>query len=373
MTILKKAAYIGTGIALTFAMSASANAQESWIFVFDNSVSSAEAPGLANQAVNRAGGQMGHSYSKFIRGFSANMSATAAERLAARNPNIAYFEADGIMRAMAPPPGKGKPGGGDGGGDGGTSGPAQTTPWGITRVNGGVASNGVACVLDTGIDLDHPDLNVDASQGFTAFTKGKDAGMDDNGGHGTHVAGTIAAIDNEIGVVGVAAGATVVPIKVLGSRGGSTSGVIAGIEHVANTNCTVANMSLGGGFSQALNDAVESAAASGVVFTIAAGNDAQNANNASPASANGPNVITVSSMAQGDNWSGFSNYGNPPIDWVAPGSAIPSTWKDGGYNTISGTSMAAPHVAGVVLLGGCSSGGTVNGDPDGNADKICVN
>ncbi len=370
MTIFKKAALIGTGIALTAAMSANANAQESWIFVFDDSVSGAEAPGLANQAVNRAGGALGHTYSTAVKGFSARMSATAAERLAANNPRIAYFEADGMMRAMPRPPGKG-PGGG---GDGGTTGPAQTTPWGITRVNGGVASNGVACVLDSGIDLDHPDLNVDASQGFSAFTKGKDAGMNDGNGHGTHVAGTIAAIDNEVGVIGVAAGATVIPIKVLGARGsGSTSGVIAGVDHVASTNCTVANMSLGGGFSQALNDAVEAASAGGVVFTVAAGNDARHANNSSPASANGPNIITVSSMAQGDNWSSFSNFGNPPVDYVAPGSAIPSTWKDGGYNTISGTSMAAPHVAGVVLLGGCSSGGTVSGDPDGNADTICVN
>ena len=369
MTIIKKLALITTGIALTGAMSASANAQESWIFVFDNSVSANQAPGLANQAVTRAGGQMGHAYNKTIQGFSANMSATAAARVAANNPNIAYYEADGWVTTMAPPPGKGPGGGGDGGG--GTD-PVQETPWGIDRVNGGVSSNGVACVIDTGIDLDHPDLNVDASQGFTAYTKGKDAGMDDKGGHGTHVAGTIAAIDNGIGVVGVAAGATVIPIKVLGSRGGSISDVIAGVEHALTTDCTVANMSLGGGFSQALNDAVEAAAATGTVFVVAAGNDSADANTKSPASANGPNVITVSSMAQGDNWSSFSNYGNPPVDWVGPGSSIKSTWKDGGYNTISGTSMAAPHVAGVVLLGGCSDGGAVNGDPDGNPDRICV-
>lgn len=353
-------------------MSTSAQAQDSWIFVFDNSVAASQAPGLANQAVNRAGGQMGKSYTRTIKGFSAKMSATAAEKLAANNPNIAYYEADGMMRAMPKPPGKGKPGDG-GGDDGGSTGPAQITPWGITRVNGGVASNGVACVLDTGIDLDHPDLNVDASQGFSAFTKGKDRGLDDGNGHGTHVAGTIAAIDNEIGVVGVAAGATVVPIKVLGARGsGSNSGVLAGIDHVASTNCTVANMSLGGGFSQAINDAVEAASADGTVFVVAAGNESQNTNNVSPGSANGPNVITVSSMAQGDVWSSFSNYANPPVDWVAPGSSIGSTYKDGGYATLSGTSMASPHVAGVVLLGGCRQDGTVSGDPDGNPDPICV-
>lgn len=371
MTIFKKAALIGTGIALTAAMSANANAQESWIFVFDDSVSSAQAPGLANQAVNRVGGQMGHSYSKYIRGFSAKMSATAAERLAARNPNIAYFEADGMMSISAPPPGKGKPGGG-GGDDGGGTGPAEQTPWGITRVNGGIASNGVACVIDSGIDLDHPDLNVDASQGFSAFTKGKDRGMDDGNGHGTHVAGTIGAIDNDIGVVGVAAGATVVPIKVLSARGsGSNSGVIAGVEHVASTNCTVANMSLGGGFSQALNDAVIAASNQGVVFTVAAGNESQDTNNVSPGSANGPNILTVASSTSSDTFSGFSNWNQPPVDWIAPGSSILSTWNGGGYNTISGTSMAAPHVAGVVLLGGCNNGGSIAG-PDGNY-TLCSN
>ncbi len=367
MTILKKLALLGTGIALTGAMSASAQAQESWIFVFDDSVPAAQAPGLANQAVNRAGGQIGHTYTKTLRGFSAKMSATAAEKLAARNPNIAYYEADSIMRAMPRPPGKGP-----GGGGGDTTPPPQETPWGIDRVNGGVASNGVACVIDTGIDLDHPDLNVDASQGFSAFTKGKDAGMDDGNGHGTHVAGTIAAIDNSEGVIGVAAGATVVPIKVLGARGsGSNSGVIAGVEHVASTNCTVANMSLGGGFSQALNDAVIAASNQGVVFTVAAGNESQDTNNVSPGSANGPNILTVASMTSSNTFSSFSNWNQPPVDWIAPGSAIKSTWKSGGYNTISGTSMAAPHVAGVVLLGGCSNGGTVAG-PDGSY-TVCSN
>ncbi len=372
MTILKKAALIGTGIALTTAMSASANAQDSWIFVFDDSVSSAEAPGLANQAANRAGGNVGHVYSNTIRGFSARMSATAAERMVANNPRIAYFEADGVMTKIAPPPGKG-PGNGGGGDDGGGSGPAQTTPWGITRVNGGVASNGVACVLDSGIDLDHPDLNVDASQGFTAFTKGKDANFDDGDGHGTHVAGTIAAIDNSVGVVGVAAGASVVPIKVLNSRGsGSTSGVIAGIDHVATTNCTVANMSLGGGFSQALNDAVVSASNrnGGTVFVLAAGNESTDASTRSPASAEGPNILTIASSTSSDTFSGFSNYGSV-VDWIAPGSSILSTWKGGGYNTISGTSMAAPHVAGVVLLGGCSNGGSISGP--GGSYTVCSN
>lgn len=126
-------------------------------------------------------------------------------------------------------------------------------------------------VLDTGIDLDHADLNVDANRGFTAFTKGRDAGKDDGNGHGTHVAGTIAALNKGIDVVGVAAGAVVVPVKVLDSRGsGSWSGVLAGIDHVAANaspgDC--ANMSLGGGFNQELNDAVKNAAQKSGAFFL---------------------------------------------------------------------------------------------------------
>ena len=194
-------------------------------------------------------------------------------------------------------------------------------------------------------------------------------------GHGTHVAGTVAAIDNGIGVVGVAPGTTVVAVKVLDRRGsGSYSGVIAGIDYVAanGSNGDVANMSLGGGYSAELNAAVEAAAATGVKFVLAAGNESTDAATKSPASANGPNVYTISSFAQGDNWSSFSNYGNPPVDFAEPGSAILSTYKDGGYATLSGTSMASPHAAGILLLGGIRAGGTVSGDPDGNPDTIGV-
>ena len=161
----------------------------------------------------------------------------------------------------------------------------------------------------------------------------------------------------------------------LGSRGsGSYSGVIAGVDHVAANGSSgdVANMSLGGPISVALEDAIASAAQSGIRFVLAAGNEAQDANNVSPARVNGNNIYTISSMSQGDNWSSFSNFGNPPVDYCAPGSAVASTWKNGGYNTISGTSMAAPHAAGVLLLGNASTDGTVNGDPDGDADDIIV-
>jgi subtilisin family serine protease len=237
------------------------------------------------------------------------------------------------------------------------------------------SGNNVAYVVDTGIDLDHPDLNVDASRGFSAFTSGRNKGLDDGNGHGTHVAGTIAAIDNSIGVVGVAAGAPVVPIKVLDSRGsGSISGVIAGVDFVgANGNAgDVANMSLGGGVSSALDAAVLNASNNGIWFVIAAGNSSTDANNASPARVNGANILTVSAMDSNDRFASFSNYGNPPIDWCAPGVGINSTWIGGGYRSISGTSMASPHVAGIRLLGAVRQGGSVLNDPDGNPDPIAV-
>ena len=313
-------------------------------------------------------------YGYTVEGFAAVLSDEQLEVLGS-DPRVQSIEQDYLI-ILAPPPGKGPNKDEEDGGDGSTS---QVTPWGITRVNGGAnyAGSNKAYILDSGIDLDHEDLNVDASSGWNAFTRGKDGGsLDDGNGHGTHVAGTIAAINNNVGVVGVAAGATVVPVKVLDSRGsGSYSGVIAGVDFVGATgsNGDVANMSLGGPLSDALNAAVIAAGQKGIKFSLAAGNEAQDANNVSPASANGTNVYTISAMSEGDNWASFSNFSNPPVDYCAPGVAIESTWKNGGYNTISGTSMAAPHVAGLLLLGNLSTDGTVNGDPDGNADPIAVN
>ncbi len=317
-------------------------------------------------------------YSNTINGVTLSLTNQQIATLQKDN-RVKFIEQDQIVQ-FAPPCGtpNGGPCDGDGGGGDGGGDATQETPWGITRVNGGVAysGNNVAWILDSGIDLDHQDLNVDASRGYNAFTSGKDGrSLDDGNGHGTHVAGTIAALDNNVGVIGVAAGATVIPVKVLGSRGsGSYSGVIAGVDHVAQNGASgdVANMSLGGPISVALENAIAAAAQNGIRFMLAAGNESQDANNVSPARVNGNNIYTISSMAQGDNWSSFSNYGNPPVDYCAPGSAVKSTWKNGGYNTISGTSMATPHAAGVLLLGNANTDGTVNGDPDGNPDAIIV-
>lgn len=250
---------------------------------------------------------------------------------------------------------------------------AQTTPWGITRVGGAVAYTGTAkaWVIDTGIDLDHPDLNVNTTLSKTFVPRGKSA--DDDNGHGSHVAGTIAAINNDIGVVGVAAGAQVVAVKVLDRRGsGAYSTIIAGVDYVGNSGKAgdVANMSLGGGVSQTLDDAVLAASNKGIWFAIAAGNDGKDANNYSPARVNGTYIYTISAMDSADKFASFSNFGNPPIDWCAPGVSIYSCYKGAGYTTMSGTSMAAPHAAGVRLLGAPKVDGYVLNDKDSNPDPI---
>ena len=338
----------------------------SYICVFDKSVSRGNAQAETKRSIQAEQAQLKHVYSVAVRGFAVNAAPQAIENMQRKNPNIAYCEQDQVVSAISAQR-KGKPGGG-----GGATQPSQETPWGIARVNGGGAGNfATAWVIDSGVQLDHPDLNVDVARS-ASFVRG-DAG--DQNGHGTHVAGTIAALDNGIGVIGVAPGAPVVSVRVLDRRGsGSNSGVIAGVDYVAQYGRPgdVANMSLGGGVSAALDQAVINAAAGGVRFALAAGNESDHANNHSPARANGANVFTISSFAIGDNWSSFSNYGNPPVDFAEPGSSIKSTWIGSGYNTISGTSMATPHFAGILLQGPVGNGGRVNGDPDGNPDVIGV-
>lgn len=318
-----------------------------------------------------------YTYSDAVAGVTLRLTENQMNTLK-NDDRIAIIEQDRITQ-FAPPCGTPNGGPCDPGGGGGTGDSAQEIPWGIARVNGvtSYTGNSVAWIIDSGIDLTHSDLNVNQGRGFNAFTSGKDAqSLNDLNGHGSHVSGTIAAINNKIGVIGVAPGATVVPVKVLDRRGsGAYSGVIAGVDHVAanGNNGDVANMSLGGPISTALEMAITSAAQySGVTFLLAGGNESQNANNVSPARLNGNNIYTISAMSQGDNWASFSNFANPPIDYCAPGVNVKSTWKNGGYNTISGTSMATPHAAGVFLLGNPLTDGKVNGDPDGNADPIIV-
>lgn len=254
----------------------------------------------------------------------------------------------------------------------------QTTPWGITNVGGPKTNTNVfAWIVDTGIDFTHPDLNVNQSLSKTYVTGTKTA-KDDNG-HGSHVSGIIAAYDNGIGVVGVCPGASLIAVKVLNKQGSGTySAIIAGINYVATnlqTGINGVNMSFGGGVSQALDDAVLGLASSGtntkqVFVCIAAGNSSADANNYSPARVNGTNIYTISAFDINGVFATFSNYGNPPVDYSAPGVNIYSCYKNGGYATMSGTSMATPHVVGIILANGgtINNSGTVTGDKDNNPD-----
>ncbi len=292
-----------------------------------------------------------------LLGFAGAMSAAEAAEVS-RDVRVAYVEPDRVFQLARP-------------GGGGTTAPAQSTPWGITRIGGARDGTGrTAWVLDTGIDLDHPDLRVDAGRSRSFVDT--EATADDLEGHGSHVAGTIGALNNTIGVVGVAPGATLVAVKVLNRRGsGSYSGIIAGVNYVAGAAGAgdAANMSLGGGASQALDDAIRAAASKGIRFALAAGNESQDATNVSPARANGANIWTVSAIGQNNCLASFSNFG-APVDIAAPGVGVLSTTKNAGYATLSGTSMASPHVAGLLLFGAPNTLGVICGDKDSSPDPI---
>lgn len=347
----------------TYGFNEELDVQNRCIVRLNDNVDKSQVSGIAKGLAQRANASVRHVYSNSIKGFTVNAPCHAAEKAFGDDANVMRFSPDGIVSiSFAGPPG------GGGGGEG------QTVSYGTTRVGGPEDGTGyTAWIIDTGIDLDHPDLNVDSTRGFTAISNG---GMDDQNGHGSHVAGTVGAIDNTIDALGVAPNTTVIPVRVLDRRGsGSYSGVMAGVDHVgANASPgDCANMSLGGGANQELDDAVVAASEnSGAFFVIAAGNDGDDANNYSPARANGSNVWTISATDSSDTMPSWSNYGNPPVDYAAPGVSIFSLWKDGGTNTISGTSMAAPHACAVLMLrnGNPSTDGNAIGDPDGNPDPI---
>lgn len=311
-----------------------------------------------DDVARRAGVTAGHRYGNAKKGFAAQITPAAMARLKA-DARVALIEQDQIVRLS------GKPRGG-----GGTPAqPAQTIPWGISRIaatqsstlsgNGSGTVDVDVAIIDTGIDTSHPDLQVSGGRNFTSSNSTDYA---DGNGHGTHVSGTVAALDNSIGVVGVAPGARLWAVRVLDSTGsGTMSGVIAGVDWVtANANTIeVANMSLGGGDSPTLKSAIDKAVAAGVTFAVAAGNSTADTRGTSPANSTSTGVITVSALDQSNNLAYFSNFGlnyvddlgtENGVDVIAPGVNIYSTYMGSIYSTLSGTSMAAPHVAGTAAL-----------------------
>ncbi len=295
-----------------------------------------------------------------LNGFTAVLNEQQLAQLK-NDSRVKSIEQDYIISLGKP---SGTPGGGGGGG--GTTDPTQETPWGISRIGGAIDGTGkTAWIIDSGIDSDHPDINVDISRSRSYVTKGKYS-IEDGNGHGTHVAGTVAALDNNIGVIGVAPGATIVALRVLDNRGsGSFSWSIAALDYVfANGSAGDAvNMSLGPQSrytDTSVDAATEAVASKGIKIAIAAGNSSDDALFYSPARTglNNDNIYTVASMTTTDSWSSFSNFGSP-VDVIAPGSSVKSTYKDGGYATLSGTSMASPHVCGLLLLGNVTSDGLV--------------
>ncbi|MDX3661780.1 S8 family peptidase [Streptomyces sp. ID05-26A] len=295
------------------------------------SVSATEA--TANAVAARHGGGVDRVFGSALRGFTVKLSERQARRLAA-DPAVEYVEQNQVFRTDT----------------------TQTSPpWGLDRIdqaslplsnsyNYTSTGNGVnVYVIDTGVRISHSTFGGRAKNGYDFVDN--DAVAQDGNGHGTHVAGTIAG-----STYGVAKAAAVYGVRVLDDAGsGTTAGVVAGIDWVtANAvKPAVANMSLGGGASTAIDAAVNSSIASGVTYAVAAGNSNANASSYSPARVAA--AITVGATTSTDARASYSNYGSV-LDIFAPGSSITSSWStsDTATNTISGTSMATPHVAGVV-------------------------
>ncbi|MFK8905772.1 S8 family peptidase [Streptomyces sp. YS-3] len=306
----------------------------SYIVLLDEKASADAKRKLADEY----GGTLRRDYASAVNGFSASgLSQTEAKRLAA-DPAVGKVVQNKKFHITAEQP--------------------APPSWGLDRIDQAEtagdgkytypdsAGEGVtAYVIDTGVRVTHKDFGGRASSGFDAIDN--DTTADDGNGHGTHVAGTIAGTAH-----GVAKKAKIVAVRVLDDQGsGSTEQVVAGIDWVTKNHKgpSVANMSLGGGADPALDTAVQKAIASGVTFAVAAGNESADAGQGSPSRVK--EAITVASSTKDDQQSDFSNFG-AVVDLYAPGSDITSDWNtdDSATKTISGTSMATPHVVGAAAV-----------------------
>ncbi len=342
-----------------------------------------DAAGVAAEHAAAHAAVVGHIYRSALSGYAARVPAQRLAHIAS-DPRVLFVSADSEVRAT------------------------DTVPTGVNRIDGDVSSqlsgNGSGSVtvpvaiIDTGSGP-HSDLNVVGGKNCSTGRK-----FDDGNGHGTHVAGTVAARDNGVGVVGMAPGAPIFSVRVLNNQGsGSFASVICGIDWVTAKATTlgikVANMSLGGTGSDdgncgntnndALHKAICNSVAAGVTYVVAAGNSNSDFKNFVPAAYN--EVLTVTAVADfngqpgggaaptcrtdiDDTAADFSNFTTTANTTdqahtiAAPGVCILSTWKDGGFNTISGTSMASPHVAGTVAL--CLSTATCGGTPSAIIAKL---
>lgn len=252
----------------------------------------------------------------------------------------------------------------------------STAQWGVRRVGAGDGTGKRVWIIDTGVDPDHPDLNVDKTLSRSFITD--ETSITDNNGHGTHVAGIIGALNNTIGTLGVASGVSIIALKTLNGDGsGNSSGLIRALNYIGQNAQAgdAVNMSVGTDtISLALDNAIRTLAGRGILFALAAGNERVRANLSSPARVNAPNVFTVSAIDSLGRFASFSNFGNDVVDFAAPGVNIVSTFSQGRYARLSGTSMAAPHLAGILVLNGAKiiTKGTALNDPDGTPDPIAA-
>jgi subtilisin family serine protease len=254
----------------------------------------------------------------------------------------------------------------------------QVIPWGLTAIGGsGTASGKTAWIIDSGIDFNQPDLNVDQSRS-KSFLSSTDGGLyyspTDEFGHGTEIAGVLGAKDNTIGSKGVAPGVTLVSLKALNHNGAGTLGeLVRAINWVYTYGKAgdVVNISIGGTASTTVDNAVKAVAAKGIYVAIASGNGPQDCSTLSPQRVIATNVFTVSAIDNTGKFASYSNYGNP-VKYAAPGTSIYTTQMGGKYGYASGTSFAAPYLAGILLLdnGKPSYSGYATSDPDSHPDPI---